>query len=236
MKKILIVNGDSYGKAVLGLGDLVNDPEAMFREPEQFSLVMFTGGEDVTPELYGESSPKGYCGNSRHRDLMEIKIFEFARKHNIRTIGICRGIQFINMMSGGTMFHHVENHGGCNHIMATSRGEEVLVNSYHHQMVLPPRDAHLIGWSKERRSKLYYGDMDLLVPSPSYETEAVLFPNTESAGAQYHPEMMSRSSDGYAWFYELAEHLINQEDFNAIVTEYTGKACKDTDQFMRAVQ
>jgi len=227
MSKILVVNGNSYGSAVRGLGELISDPKGFFKDPESFSLILFTGGADITPEYYGHTSPHNICYNDKERDDEEIVIFNIARKFNIRTIGICRGIQFINTMAGGTMFHHVNNHAGSLHKMETSLGNILEVNSLHHQMVVPPKDASIIGWSKNRLSDIYIGDKDSKTKQPKKETEAVLFPNIESAGAQYHPEMMSADSDGRKWFFNLAKDLIEIKDFDSIIKKHKGESCTD---------
>lgn len=235
-KKILVVNGRSYGDAVRGLGEIVTNPAELVNNPKDFGLVLFTGGSDVSPEYYGESSPKRLCGTSPERDRQEKEIFDFAIENGIRTIGICRGVQFINVMSGGTMFHHVNNHGGCTHPMKTSNGHVIEINSYHHQMVIPPHDAHVIGWSKKRRSDEYYGNFDLPVTSPDKEPEAVLFPSTKSAGVQYHPEMMDSDTDGYRWFHDLARVLMEEPNFDSIVKLYTEETCKGQQQSTHAAQ
>jgi gamma-glutamyl-gamma-aminobutyrate hydrolase PuuD len=225
MKKILVVNGYNYGKAIEGLGEITGNTGAFLSEPEAFDLVFFTGGEDVTPELYEESSPKGYCYNNLDRDLQEIELWQLAREKGIRCIGICRGIQFINVMSGGKMMHHITGHSGCMHDMTTSLGDTMVVNSTHHQMVIPRKDHHVIGWSTQHRSKEYIGNWDLVVPKPVKEVEAVLFPNTESAGVQYHPEAMAKGCAGYNWFYDLARRMLEERDFSEIVKHYVRVPC-----------
>lgn len=223
MSKILVVNGMSYGKAVEGLGDITGDVQSFMENPDEFSLVMFTGGEDITPSWYGHTSPKGNCHYNEHRDEMEKVIFDHALEAGVRMTGICRGVQFLNVMAGGTMIHHVTSHGGTNHGMATANGDIVRVNSLHHQMVLPPEDAVLIGWSEDRRSDIYIGDGDERIVGPDREAEAVVFPKIGAAGVQYHPEMMSPDSDGYKWYKDLVSCLLSAETMDSVIEQYTGK-------------
>lgn len=221
MTKILVVNGPSYASAVEALGDISYKPSELLNEGDAFKLVMFTGGEDITPSYYGETSPHGMCYNSERRDKMEAEILGIARSLNIRCIGICRGSQFLNVMAGGQMYHDVSGHAGSTHLMTTANGEELMVNSLHHQMLIPAKDSHLIGWSTERRSLRYYGDKDVLVDGPEKEPEVLLLPGIESAGAQYHPEMMPVGSEGFKWFEQLARDLIEIKDFSEIIKKYT---------------
>ena len=69
--KILVLNGNSYGAALEGLGVLSFDKKEFMSKPDDFKLVQFTGGEDVSPSFYGDTSPKGLCHNSMHRDIEE---------------------------------------------------------------------------------------------------------------------------------------------------------------------
>ncbi len=225
MTKILVVNGPSYASAVKALGDISYKPSDLLDKTNNFKLVMFTGGEDITPSYYGETSPHSMCYNSERRDRMEAEILGIARSLDIRCIGICRGSQFLNVMAGGKMYHDVSNHAGSTHSMTTARNEELMVNSLHHQMIIPAKDSHLVGWSTKRRSLRYYGDKDALVDGPEKEPEVLLFPGIESAGAQYHPEMMPVDSEGFKWFEQLAKDLIEIEDFNDIIKKYTEVAC-----------
>lgn len=211
MTKILVVNGPSYYKAVKGLGNYSSDIETFMRRPKDFGLVMFTGGEDISPELYGDTSPRNLCYSNSSRDKHETAVFECALKHGIRMTGICRGLQFLNVMAGGKMVHHLDRHESCFHEMRTFRGENISINSYHHQMVLPPENAYVIGWSPGRRANEYFGDKDLEIKAPEKEIEAVLYPNIGAAGVQYHPEMMDYHSDGYRWYEELVTGLIHAE-------------------------
>jgi len=223
MKKILELNGHGYSKALDGLGEIVRDVNEFMKYPNDFSLVLFTGGADVSPQYYGESSPKRLCGTHQARDMEEYEVWKIAMENNIRTIGICRGIQFITAMSGGTIYHDVSGHAGHPHLMTTSLGEEIMINSYHHQMVIPTSSDIIIGWASHKQSALYYGDFDLLVPSPDKEVEAVIFPSTKSAGVQYHPEMLRSDHEAYQWFFKLADMMINCENFDDVVKAYTAK-------------
>lgn len=225
MTKILVVNGPSYASAVDNLGDIVLDPSELVTNGADFKLILFTGGEDVTPEFYNDTSPKRLCFNNKKRDKQEAKILNLARSLNIRCIGICRGVQFLNVMAGGTMWHDVTSHTGQDHTMSTKDGSIMSVTSLHHQMIIPPKDAHIIGWSTERRSSHYYGKNDELGEAPKVEPEAALFPGIESAGAQYHPEYMHPGTDGWKWFNQLAEDLIKIKDYSDIIKKYMGEQC-----------
>lgn len=233
MTKILVVNGRSYAKAVEGLGEITFDPSELLEEDHEIKLVLFTGGEDITPSYYGDRSPQNLCYFNELRDRVEKEIFDLARIQKIRCIGICRGVQFLNVMAGGRMIHDVNYHSGGYHDMTTSTGDQIRVNSLHHQMIVIPEDAHLIAWSTKRLANRYYGRNDEREDGPKLEPEAALFPSIECAGAQYHPEMMPKDSPGYMWFHELADSLIQDHDFSDIVNKYTEKPCTNQNTLLQ---
>lgn len=120
---------------------------------------LFTGGHDVDPALYG--APKSErCGPANHdRDVLEQRIFEHALKTDKPVFGICRGIQLINVLCGGTLYQDlpaeykgtkvVEHHMQppydvpCHQVEivkgtpleSTLNKLTLRVNSYHHQAI-----------------------------------------------------------------------------------------------------
>lgn len=117
---------------------------------------LFTGGQDVSPEIY-EEEKLDVCGECcPQRDRMEIQLLWQAMQADKPVLGICRGIQFINAALGGTLFQDlptmfpasVEHHGKPPYELPTHNvfltdsplrellGLDILaVNSYHHQGV-----------------------------------------------------------------------------------------------------
>lgn len=107
----------------------------MAADPEEADLIQFTGGEDVSPMLYGEPRhPR--TGNSLRRDEFEANIFHHYRDDK-KMAGICRGGQFLCVMNGGRMFQDVDNHAihGTHVALELSTGKAWNVTSTHHQMM-----------------------------------------------------------------------------------------------------
>lgn len=127
--------------------------------------ILFTGGQDVAPEVYGEECTASYLATnpelSPERDRMETVLLRDVLAVDKPILGICRGIQFINAALGGTLWHDlptekpsdVEHHmkppydqfgHSVNLIKGTplavlmaeaEQGDRIAVNSYHHQAV-----------------------------------------------------------------------------------------------------
>lgn len=155
---------------------------------------LFTGGHDVSPEIYGETPLTGLVAACRKRDEMETLVLQKAMAADKPVLGICRGIQFINAVLGGTLWQDLpsQHDSAVNHhqsppydmpvhnvkiLPATPLydcfGTDILpVNSYHHQAV----------------SRLAPG-LSAMAVSPDGLTEALYKPDQRFLWAvQWHPE------------------------------------------------
>jgi putative glutamine amidotransferase len=119
--------------------------------------LMLTGGEDMDPSWYGAEPSPLLSPPSRDRDLFELALFAVARQRQLPILGICRGIQLINVALGGTLFQDLpsERPGAVEHrvdgprdarshrvrLQPDSRASAALgetavtVNSSHHQAI-----------------------------------------------------------------------------------------------------
>lgn len=102
------------------------------RDILEADLIMFTGGADISPSIYGEKISRTYWGNE-HRDKVEIEVFKKAVELNIPMIGICRGLQLICGLCGGRVIQDVSNHAGCSHNITFKDGFQCVTTSLHHQ-------------------------------------------------------------------------------------------------------
>lgn len=136
---------------------LTDDEAALAQLADNCDGFLFTGGQDVTPSLYGEPATE-LCGEtSPERDKMERKLLALARELDKPVLGICRGIQFLNAALGGTLWQDlpVQNPSEVNHHQTGAyeapihmvqllpgtpltdllHKETLPVNSYHHQAI-----------------------------------------------------------------------------------------------------
>lgn len=218
--KILVPISIGYGRAVEGLGDLTDNVREFMREPYRFKLVLFTGGEDVDPFLYDEEG-SNLCHFNSRRDAAEIKIFERALSRNIKMAGICRGAQLLNVLAGGRLMRHINNHVGGWHYVTTSTGENITTNTLHHQMVIPGPKAHVTAWSRYKLSSCYIGKGDKKEKWEGKETEAIIIPAILSCGVQWHPEIMAKNADGYKYFHSMVADLLSM-NMNSFTEKYVG--------------
>lgn len=112
-------------KAVIGITDcekysnyekwILTEPDVeVIRLGHQFSNLddikkcdglLLTGGEDVHPRFYGKGSHYSNVPDEfeEARDEFEIQTFKKAQENNLPVLGICRGLQLINCVLGGTL-------------------------------------------------------------------------------------------------------------------------------------
>lgn len=210
-KAVLVVNdlrdmGFSYGTPFDFLGPCTNDLELLDTNPERIMAMVFTGGADIHPNIYGQEPIRQTHWND-HRDMIELEAFNKGREHNVPMIGICRGAQFLCAMEGGSLIQHVNNHYG-RHNIQTHDGKTLTVNSVHHQMMVPTDRAQILAWASPKQASIYIIENDELV-DVDVEPEAVYWPGINAIGVQYHPEAMPAHSDGARYFREIIiQHLL----------------------------
>jgi len=164
---------------------------------QRFDGFLFTGGQDVDPALYGQEKLPCCSMTSPCRDTLEKMLFSQALRFQKPMLGICRGLQFINVALGGSLYQDIKQQIQASST-AHSQGkpydapahrvnlcrdtplyelvaqDEIMVNSLHHQAI----------------SKL----ADALKPAavaPDGIIEAVYMPGQRFVMAvQWHPEFM----------------------------------------------
>lgn len=131
------------------------DDENIIKEfDKQCDGYLFTGGNDISPSLYGEENR--YAVNvSKTRDNLEKLVYALAKEKDKPLLGICRGMQMINILEGGTLYQDLlnEHEGSANHVQNEPfdvpyhqeillyesplhklfKTERIMVNSKHHQ-------------------------------------------------------------------------------------------------------
>jgi anthranilate/para-aminobenzoate synthase component II len=219
---IVIVGPDYYEYPFCRLGEITHKLRTLLTVPHRIKLVVFTGGEDIHPSLYGSRNDAGLCFSNRKRDVFESNVFRFCREHNIRMTGICRGFQLLNVMAGGFMYHHLDRHSliGFHNAYFPHMNNVVQVTSTHHQLVGLPDDALPIAWAQPKRSTRYIGPDGKENIIPEREIEAAAFPDINAMGVQYHPEAMWDSYRGQKHYVRMIECFI-RAGMGEFIKEYT---------------
>ena len=207
----LVILGDSsYGTAFAGphhkrmLGK-----DSILPDVNEYDMVVFTGGTDVDPALYGHKKLTETMTPDTKRDSTEVRIFEDCLKHAVPMVGICRGSQFLNVMNGGWLVQDCTGHTINHSIRTREPGFEALqVSSTHHQMMVPTEHAVWEAWAEGLSSKYSHANEEkprfpVTPDGKPKEPEVIFYPETFSLCVQYHPEFMSAESPGYQYFNRL---------------------------------
>src|SRR3990172_6629496 len=189
----------------LATKDFLYDFETLFPEikvfnPEEDSkldidLLIFSGGEDVDLKRYMDSAGiekyNDLVSSNPKRDAVEAKIFDLFMRGTItvnKILGVCRGMQFINVMLGGTLYPDLFSVGKSHKayhkiIQNTTHPLNYLtyVNSLHHQG-LQGMGNYYSDTEKEFR-------YDIIAYEESTQIyEVVTWNRDQILGVQFHPE------------------------------------------------
>jgi putative glutamine amidotransferase len=113
--------------------------------------LVFSGGSDIDPALYGQEPRPETTPIVRHRDDSELGLLRAALHARVPVLGVCRGMQLLNVVRGGTLVQHLPESPGVVHkgppgtftthevsVAPGTRlhamvGDAVAVHSCHHQ-------------------------------------------------------------------------------------------------------
>ncbi|HWV83972.1 MAG TPA: gamma-glutamyl-gamma-aminobutyrate hydrolase family protein [Capillimicrobium sp.] len=132
----------------------VEDPDEVL---DRLDGLMLAGGADIDPSTYGAERDPATVGTVPERDAFELALTRRALERDVPFLGICRGMQLMNVAAGGTLNQHLpDSHGHEDHrraigtfddadhdvrlapgsLAARAAGEELhATKSHHHQGV-----------------------------------------------------------------------------------------------------
>jgi putative glutamine amidotransferase len=135
---------------------------------DRLDAVVFAGGADLDPALYGEAAHPQTAGLRPDRDAAEVPLMKAALDRDVPLLGICRGMQVLSVVAGGSLTQHLpdlvghEGHrpepgvygshgvrlapGSLAHRVL---GDSVGVPSYHHQGLGSPGSLTVSGWADD---------------------------------------------------------------------------------------
>lgn len=195
--------GGNYVSAVVEAGGIplilpfVREKDAIQHQVRTVDGILLIGGYDVDPLVFGEEPHANVGPVFPERDEYELAVIEEAKAQQKPILGICRGLQVINIAFGGTLYQdlsqvsgtvlqhrqpsrgHVAGHSA--EVVAGTMLEKILgvtqlrTNSHHHQAIKSVAQDFVIN----ARAR------DGVVEGIESESANIL-------GVQWHPEMMYR--------------------------------------------
>ncbi len=183
--------GKSFGILLLPLPNVATQVQDYF---DHFPIegIILTGGEDIDPKLYGENID--WPNISPLRDQTEKRMLEIAVAKRIPVLGICRGMQFINVFFDGKLVKNIQEEITAEHppgkehlititderIISTLGKKEIIVNSFHNQAVTP---------------KTLSPQLQTFATAEHGIIEGLYHPSLPIAGVQWHPERKSTDEE-----------------------------------------
>ncbi len=198
---------DTYLKAVWKAGGI---PSLLYPCTEDgytkevinsFDGFVFCGGEDIDPKFYGEEKSSNLVNICSLRDEFEHGLFIAALGSKKPILGICRGMQIINVFLGGSLYQHIDGHiqkeerdvaTQCINVKNKSlladitNADRINVNSFHHQAI----------------KSLAYGLYIDSVSSDGYIEAYHLEGHNFLLGVQWHPEALFDRDDSSKRIFE----------------------------------
>lgn len=161
--------------------------------------LLISGGIDIDPELYGGKRDR-QTSYEPEFDLYEKSVFHAALRSGMPVLGICRGLQIMNVSYGGTLLPDLTGHrdGVMHPLTVVSErlaeilgGRNVTVNSFHHQAVDRLGEGFRVAAMSD----------DGYIEAIEYEGDSF------AVGVQWHPERMEDAGT-LAFFREFTGQCI----------------------------
>jgi putative glutamine amidotransferase len=219
--------GEAYIQSVLRAGGIPVIIPVGLSEPELRLLlsrldgILLTGGGDIDPARFdGVPHPRVYDVDPR-RDDLEIRLVQQAAERGTPFLGICRGIQAINVALGGSLYTDLADHlpGSLKH----DHFPDIPRNFLAHEVAVTPESklAKILGGSAFQVNSLHHQGVQRLAPgltasafAPDRVVEAVeLQGHPFGIGVQWHPE----------WLQELAPQ---RQLFQALVAAANSESAR----------
>jgi putative glutamine amidotransferase len=194
-----------YGRKVAAVGGLPillpteGDPRPYV---ERLHGLVLTGGTDVTPTHYG-SEPDGNGEYEPQRDDFEFALLEAALQIGLPVLGICRGLQVLNVHAGGTLQQHLPDH---------ARFDIDPATPVHRVTFEPGTKLHELYGPVAETNSLHHQAIDavgrgLVVTGRADDgtVESVERRGTPVIAVQWHPEMRPVHEPVFDWLIDKAD-------------------------------
>ncbi|MBT3795782.1 gamma-glutamyl-gamma-aminobutyrate hydrolase family protein [bacterium] len=171
---------------------MVNDKRNILKVISCIDSLIVTGSRDIDPAFYGQKKSKLINSLDKRRTLSEILYINYAIKLKKRILGICGGMQLINVVLGGSLHQDIKlcvpgansHSNGTRHKISIKsdsilyeifRNKSAIVNSYHHQSI------DTLGKS-----------LIVVAQSKDKTIEAFESKSKRILGLQWHPELSNK--------------------------------------------
>lgn len=210
MKPRILISGSkgpltNYLNAIEKAGAVGEGVHAPDTDIDGYDGLILAGGEDISPELYGDVNNGLSVGMDLEREKSDKIMADAFIKAGKPVLGICRGMQMLNVLFGGTLIqdlgelcttHTPENGADKTHevyveqgsVLFQLYGERTTVNSAHHQAIKDAADA-----------------FSVTARADDGTIEAIEHKALKVFGVQWHPERYDGGAKFVEWFVQLCK-------------------------------
>jgi putative glutamine amidotransferase len=182
-----------------GLAVLLVPDQALERDPEAaldlIDGLILAGGADIDPSFYGDEPHPETLGTVPERDRFEIAMVRGAIERDLPLLGICRGMQLLNIALGGTLHQHLPDvlqHSDHRRALGTFEGADHDVSLEHGSLVAEVAGEHLHATKSHHHQGVDQVGEGLVITGRSSMDdvpEAIELPGHRFVlGVQWHPE------------------------------------------------
>ena len=203
------------GKAIFN-GVVVNNVVA--KPPQNPKPRIFWGGSDLDPSFYGKERSERCGQSSIKNDQKLLEDMADCIKAGIPVIGICRSSQALNVLNGGILVQHIDNHTRKHKVTLYTKDKEMVhtcidVSSTHHQMMVAHKNGIILAKHNEPTTGVHWDNVNELYQY-KYVTEVVYYPKTKSLCVQPHPEWMPQDHFFIQWLNQFIYDEWGSEPIN----------------------
>jgi putative glutamine amidotransferase len=168
--------------------------------------ILLTGGEDIEPSYYGEENAHGRSLCHPERDRFETTLLRCAQGYGLPVLGICRGMQVLNVHFGGSLYQDLSERPGTGEHLSPEEGVYLP-----HEVRIAPgsRLAALLGSEPRTVNSRHHQIVKHLAPgfaAAAFAADGVIEAIERAEGdsflmgVQWHPELMPGDSATAALF------------------------------------
>lgn len=174
---------------------IIEDEASIRQQLQGVHVLVLTGGCDVNPKVYGEEPSPKLEAIVNERDTYDLRLIRIAVEMRIPILGICRGMQILNVAFGGSLYQDIAEVVSIAHRQTMKRNEPC-----HKVNVVSPSLLHqIVGATSLLTNSFHHQAIKKLAPgfivtatSSDGIIEALEKPgDTPILALQWHPEMMA---------------------------------------------
>ena len=187
---------------------LLDDPAILREIYDSLDGLLIPGGEDVHPRFYGELPHPKLGETSELRDAVEIQLIRWAYEDDLPVLGVCRGIQVINVALGGSLYQDLDDQKPSELQHSTADSPTMWEQEAHEMHIRPDSKlASVLGPRALAVNSLHHQAVKTLAPGLTSTAEAPdgTIEALEAKGRNFflalqcHPEMLWQKSSDIHW-------------------------------------